>query len=190
MTETELAALIREHGLLIIAPIALVEGPIVSVATGYLVKLDLINLWPALAVLVLADLVGDAIVYALGRWGRPYVPLDRLTRLGVTRRRLARVLRAFHRKGGRILVFGKLTHVAGFTVLLAAGIARMPLPRFLALNLLATLPKAAVLVTLGWWFGRISAATGHWVTAGAILIVASACAALSIQFILRQRSQE
>jgi membrane protein DedA with SNARE-associated domain len=54
-------------------------------------------------------------------------------------------------------LFGKLTHSAGFAVLLAAGAAHVPIRRFLAYNLLGTLAKSLVLVLLGYWFGKLYA---------------------------------
>lgn len=54
-----------------------------------------------------------------------------------------------------MLLFGKLTHSAGFAVLLAAGAAHVKLRPFLGFNLLGALPKVLVLVLAGYWFGRL-----------------------------------
>lgn len=190
MTETDIYALIQDYGLMIIAPIALLEGPVVSVVSGYLAKAGLIKVPQTFSVLVLADLVGDCIVYAIGRKGRARVALPWLAACGVTRRRLAQVLRSFRTKGGRILVAGKLTHSAGFAVLLAAGMARMSFPRFVALNLLATLPKVAVFMALGWWFGQIADRVGNWLLAGTILVLICAAIAIAVHLMTRRRSNE
>lgn len=171
MTEAEIGTLIRDYGLFIIAPLAVLEGPVVSVVAGYLVKLGLLGAPLSFVVLVLGDLLGDVMLYSLGRQGRARVALPWLSALGVTRRRLARLLRAFRVRGGRILILGKLTHAAGFAVLLAAGMARMPFARFLGLSLLATLLKVAVLMALGWFYGRVADRVGNWVLAGSLLLV-------------------
>ncbi|MDO9637063.1 MAG: VTT domain-containing protein [Pseudotabrizicola sp.] len=171
MTEADVGALIRDYGLLIIAPLALLEGPVISVASGYLAKAGLVPLQRVFAVLVLADLAGDLLMYWIGRQGRAGLALPWLARFGVTRRRLATALRAFRRNGGRLLVLGKLTHSAGFAVLLAAGMVRMPLMRFLALNTLASVPKTAVCVAVGWWFGAVTDRIGNWIAGGALLVL-------------------
>lgn len=190
MTEAGIHALIQDYGLLIIAPVALLEGPVVSVISGYLAKGGLVKLPQTFSVLVLADLLGDCIVYAIGRRGRARVALPWLAACGVTRRRLAQVLRSFRTKGGRILVVGKLTHSAGFAVLLAAGMARMPFLRFFALNLLATLPKVAVFMGLGWWFGQIADRVGNWLLAGTILLLLCGGIAIAVHILSRKRSRE
>lgn len=190
MTEADIGALIRDYGMLIIAPLAVLEGPVVSVVAGYLAKAGLILLPQTFGVLVLADLVGDVILYTIGRRGRARVALRWLAAFGVTRRRLARVLRAFRAQGGRILVIGKLTHSAGFAVLLAAGMARMPIAQFLALNLLATLPKVALFLGLGWWFGKVSDRVGDWLLGGSILVLVCVLTLIATHLIARRRSRE
>lgn len=190
MTEAGIQALMQDYGLIIIAPVALLEGPVVSVISGYLAKAGLID-WPqAFSVLVLADVLGDCIVYVIGRRGRARVALPWLAACGVTQRRLARVLRAFRTKGGRILVIGKLTHSAGFAVLLAAGMARMPFLRFMALNMLATLPKVAVFMGLGWWFGQIADRVGNWLLGGTILLLLCGGIAMAVHTFSRKRRRE
>lgn len=187
MTEAEIGALIRDMGLWVIAPLAVVEGPVVSVVAGYLVKLGLLGLPQTVAVLVLGDLLGDVILYMVGRRGRARVALPWLARCGVTRRRLAQVLRAFRAQGARILILGKLTHAAGFVVLLAAGMARMPFGRFAALSLLASLPKVGLLMALGWIYGRAADAVDNWVLAGAGLVLGCGAVLLARPLIRRGR---
>ena len=190
MTEADIGALIRDHGMVILAPLAVLEGPVVAVVAGYLAKTGLIAVSQAYGVLVLADLTGDVILYTIGRRARARVVRPWVARFGVTRRRLARALRAFRCNGGRLLVLGKLTHSAGFAVLLAAGMARMPFARFFALNLLATLPKVAVFLGLGWWFGKVADRVGDWVLGAGILIFVCVLAVIATRRVARRRCPE
>lgn len=171
MTEADIGALIRDYGMLIIGPVAVLEGPVISVMSGYLAKTGLVSLRLVFVVLVVADLVGDVMLYLIGRQGRAGLALPWLVRFGVTRRRLASVIRAFRKNDARILVLGKLTHSAGFAVLLAAGMARMPFVRFLVLNTAATIPKVAVCLAIGWWFGAVADRVGNWLLGGTILVL-------------------
>ena len=156
MTQEDLYDLIRHYGLIVITPIAVVEGPGISVIAGFLARLSLIALPLAYVFLVLADLIGDVALYAIGRRGRIGRAVRMLSVFGLTRKHVAVAIRQFRTKGGRILVLGKLTHSAGFAVLLAAGLVRMPFGRFVLLNTLATLPKVAVFLGIGWVFGAVS----------------------------------
>lgn len=185
MTEAEFGALVQAFGLWIIAPIALVEGPAISVVSGYLARLGFLGLPQTYACLVVADLVGDSLLYLAGRRWRGRLATPWLGKLGLTRRRLAGGLRAFQAKGARLLVVGKLTHSAGFAVLVAAGMSRMAFGRFLALNLAATLPKVAGLMALGWAFGEISGRVTDWLSGLSILLVVALLAVL-LSLVLRK----
>lgn len=187
MIETpELIALIRTWGLGMLAPLALLEGPMVSVVAGYAVSLGALPLRGVLITLVLADLAGDAILYAIGRFGAGRIPPHWLRRAGVTRRHLARLTLGFRSHDLRLLMLGKLTHAAGFAVLLAAGAARMPFARFLLANLVLTIPKSAAFVMIGWVFGLALPLGDGWLWP-ALTLAAIALFLLSILPLFRPR---
>ena len=190
MTEAEVGTLIRDYGMLIIGPVAVLEGPVISVISGYLARAGLVSLRLVFVVLVVADLVGDVALYLVGRQGRAGLALPWLARFGVTRRRLASVIRAFRKNDARILVLGKLTHSAGFAVLLAAGMARMPFLRFLALNTAATVPKVAVFLGIGWWFGEVADRVGNWILGGTVLVAICFAIFAVFRFSSRKRSEK
>ena len=50
-----------------------------------------------------------------------------------------------------MLVIGKWTHTIGCIVLVGSGMLRLPLPRVYPDNLLATVPKSAVLFGIGYF---------------------------------------
>jgi len=163
-------ALVGQYGLWVLAPAAVAEGPIVTVIAGWLARIGLLDLRAVFALVVLADLVGDVVFYSLGRWV-PRMPQRLRLRLGLNEARLAALAGHFHCRGGRSLVFGKLTHSAGALVLVAAGMARMPLGRFVFWNLAATLPKSALFLALGWGLGDAHALIGDWIAAVSLALL-------------------
>ncbi|GGG71270.1 membrane protein [Salipiger pallidus] len=164
-------ALIAKDGLAILAPIAMLEGPIVTVIAAWLANRGLLDVWSVTVVVILADLVGDALFYCLGRWGLHRLPLRWRYRLGLNRARLGQLAGHFHEKGGRTLVFGKLTHSAGAAVLVAAGLAKMPLWRFTWVNLLATVPKSLFFVVIGYAFGAAYSRIDDWIARASLLVL-------------------
>ncbi len=137
------------YGALFLATV--IEGPIVTVIAGFLASHGLLDLAAVFAVAVVGDLTGDVILYSVGYSGR--------TTLRVWRReagdgqRLAILRQRFRAHPGRALLFGKLTHGAGFLFLLAAGAERVRPATFLWYNLLGTLPKTAAFLVLGYVVG-------------------------------------
>jgi len=164
----EMQHILAVYGYAALLPLMTIEGPAVTVFSGFLAAQGLFDLAGVYAVAVLGDLIGDLLHYAAGRWaaGRwmaqpsaDQPPADRRGRWAARLRQRVSVLAPQIRtRAGAMLLFGKLTHSAGFAVLLAAGAARVNLRRFLAFNLLGALPKVLVLVLFGYWFGRLYAA--------------------------------
>lgn len=148
-----LAPLVADYGLWVVAAASVIEGPIVSVLSTALAREGLLPLWPLAAILLAGDLVGDVLHYAVGRRGLARMPRTWRRWLGIGPARALQLTRHFGRHGGKTLVLAKMTHSVGAPVLLAAGMARMPLTRFLAWNALAAIPKTAGLMAIGWYVG-------------------------------------
>jgi membrane protein DedA with SNARE-associated domain len=158
----EIQHILAIYGYAAMLPLAVIEGPVVTVFAGFLAAQGLFDLAGVYAIAVLGDLIGDVMYYAVGRWAsdrwKAQAPPDRRGRWAARLHQRVSVLAPRIRtRAGAMLLFGKLTHSAGFAVLLAAGAARVKLRRFLAFNLLGALPKVLVLVLLGYWFGRLYA---------------------------------
>lgn len=156
-------ALMLKHGLVFVAPLAVLEGPIVTVIAAWLASQGAFPLSAVAIVVILADLVGDFGLYALGRWGLGLLPARMRTRLRLDPDHLATLAGHFDQKGGRTLLFGKFTHSMGFAVLVAAGAGRMSLGRFALFNILGTVPKSLFFVGLGYLFGTAYSQVDHWI---------------------------
>lgn len=141
------------HGSALILPLSVIEGPVVSILTGCFAAQGYVAWYWALCLLVGGDLAGDLIYYWIGRSGR--TPLAGLARrLGVRRAVSAEVQAGLTQNAAKMLCIGKWTQSIGALVLIGSGMLRVPLPRFILINLLATLPKSTVLFCIGYFAGN------------------------------------
>ena len=164
-------ALIQAYGLWILAPFAILEGPIVTILAAYLAQRGFLPVIGVYLVCIGGDLVGDALLYALGRFGAGRLPA-RLTRwLGMTEARKLALSAHFNERGGRTILFGKWTHSAGAPILIAAGMAHMPFGSYLWFNLLGTVPKTLALVLIGYYFGAAYAVIDAYIYRGSLLLL-------------------
>jgi len=92
-------------------------------------------------------------------------------RLGLRQGRLASLGGYFNAKGGRTLLFGKVTHSMGFGVLVAAGAGRMSFGRFVVFNILGTVPKSLFFVLLGALFGAAYAQIDGWIARASLVLL-------------------
>jgi membrane protein DedA with SNARE-associated domain len=145
-----LDAFLIAYGSALILPLAVIEGPFVTVLTGFLSAQGYFDWYWALPLLVGGDVIGDVICYWVGRTGRaPLAGFGR--RLGLGRVMSRELERDLTGNAARMLVVGKWTHSLGCVVLIGSGMLRLPLAGFIVVNLLATLPKSALLFSFGYF---------------------------------------
>ncbi len=154
MSLFEISILLDSYKYLFLFPIVVIEGPIVTVIAGFLSSLGHLNIFIVYAVIVLGDVVGDSLYYAIGFYGRLGF-VERWGRfLGMTKERVVKIENHFKNHVGKTLITGKLTHFAGAVILVAAGVARVPYWRFVWYNFLPTIPKSLAFLLLGYYFGK------------------------------------
>ena len=134
-------------------PIAVIEGPIVTVIAGFLVSLSKINVLAAFLIIITGDLFGDTLFYIFGRSGGRRLVKKWGTRFGATPERLKRLENHFKRHPARTLIMGKVAHGLGGFFLTAAGLAKMNYGRFLFYNFIPTVFKTLLLLSVGYYFG-------------------------------------
>jgi membrane protein DedA with SNARE-associated domain len=168
--------ILQSEGLLLLFPLAIVEGPIVTVIAAYLASLGYLNILAVFAAVVVADLVGDGILYALGRFGHRVILKKWGPRLHVDPSRLAEIEAHFRSRGGRTLIIGKLTHAVGFVILFAAGVSRMPFRSFILYNLLGTLPKSLFFAAIGYTIGYAYNEIESYILRASVIVFVAAVA--------------
>lgn len=180
--------LIETYGLMLLAPLSILEGPIVTVIASYAARLGYLNIYAVFVVCVLGDLIGDSALYWIGRSGESWVPLKWRKRLWMDEARTTRLVQHFRIRGGRTLILGKITHSAGFLVLLAAGAAKMSFNKFILFNTLGTLPKTAFFCIIGYTIGHAyTSIDGYIGRVSLILLIVISAAALG--WLLHKREQ-
>lgn len=132
-----------------------IEGPTVGLIVGFLARVKYINLYWGYSAHVLGDISADMLYFAIGYFGgMKIVPkFARLLKYSVAE--IESIEEAFKKHSVKLIIVGKITHVIGFPILIAAGITRYKWYRFLLFDFVATLIKAAVLVFIGYHFGGL-----------------------------------
>jgi membrane-associated protein len=171
------------HGSALILPLSVIEGPVVTILTGFLSAQGYFRWYSALCLLICGDVIGDVILYWIGRTGR--TPLAGLARrFGLRRTVPQEVQNGLRHNAAKMLFIGKWTHSIGWFVLIGSGMLRVPLPRFIGLNLLATIPKSAVLFCAGYFAGDcVPVFERHYALGTTVLCIAGAAA---IALVLRR----
>lgn len=151
-----------------------IEGPTVGLIVGFLARVHYINLaWGYLAH-ISGDITADMFYYAIGYFGGAAIVPKFARILKFSVKEVEDIEESFKKHSTKLIILGKLTHVIGFPILIAAGASRYSWYRFLALDLVGTLLKAGILVFIGYHFG------GLWEKVNNVLLVATGIGLLII----------
>lgn len=149
----QIFGLLYTYSYLVLFPLVVLEGPVVTIIAGFLVSLGFMDFLPAYMTIVAGDLAGDVIYYSAGRWWLNKTYKGVLKFFNINLKFVRKLEEEIKKNKGPFLFFGKLSHAIGGIILFAAGSAGIPLKDFLEFNFLATLPKSMILLGVGYYFG-------------------------------------
>ena len=150
---SEIFKLLFTYSYLILFPLVVVEGPVVTIIAGFLVSLGFMDFIPAYITIMSGDLAGDILYYSAGRWWLNKAYKQIVGFFGINMKLVRKLEVSIKKNKGPFLFFGKLSHAIGGIILFAAGSAEIPLKDFMWFNFLATIPKSLILLAVGFYFG-------------------------------------
>ena len=185
-----ITAWLTTYGYLAVFLLVAIEGPIVTIIAGSLASINVLNLYVALVVIIIGDLFADTIYYLIGRFSR-HRSVEKIgTFLGFTPERTQKLESHFHQNAGRTLLLGKISHGLGGIFLVAAGMAKVPYPKFLWFNFIATVIKSIILILVGYYFGRAIVELNKGISYISIAVLAIAILMLAGYLIVQNKTKK
>jgi membrane protein DedA with SNARE-associated domain len=155
MSLEQIPELLIQYQYLILFPLAIVEGPIITVIAGFLITTGVMNPIIAFPVIVIGDMLSDAFWYFLGRFGRNWGLMWILERwAGVTKEKLELARQKFINHRYKMMTTAKLTWGLGTAGLTAAGLVRTPYLLFATTCAVVSAAQAAIFLLIGILFGK------------------------------------
>ncbi len=147
-------AILSQYKYWLIFPIAIFEGPIIIIISGFLVSMGVLNGFVAYTILVIGDTIGDSMYYCIGKyWGRSILVKKIGWFLGYDQYSEKFLEDHFKRHKIKTFLIGKISHGLGSSVQIAGGIAGVSYLEFVLLSLLGTIPKTLFLFIIGFYLG-------------------------------------
>ena len=137
-----------------IFPIAVIEGPIITIISGFLVSRGILKLLPALLVVFMGDVISDSVFYFLGKGGRHMLEYEYLKFLHISEARLERIENQFGRAPWKTMILAKASYGLGTVFMIASGAARMSWRNFLQYILSLDFVRSSILLAIGFYFGK------------------------------------
>lgn len=150
----QIVLLLEQSKYFLLFPLAIIEGPIITVIAGFLVGGGVLNPVITYAIIVVGDVLGDAFWYLLGRYGGG--PVTRLMRklFGVRPGSVERMRKEIELHRFKAMALSKFTWGVGSAGLMAAGAVRVSYFVFATTCLIFSAAQALVFMTLGYFFGE------------------------------------
>ena len=141
---------------------------------GFLVSQDIFSFWPTVIIGTAAGITGSVVSYYMGARGGRDMILKHTAKGGLGARKMIAAKDWFENYGAIAVFTGRLLPGVRTFISLPAGIAQFPLPEFIILTILGTLPWTIFLVYVGSELGH------NWtMILDYKLEIAAACAAIS-----------
>jgi len=144
-------AFILRYRYAIIFPVAVIEGPIVTMLSGFLVSLGYLSLIPTYILLLSGDLISDSLFYLLGRFGRDF--LARMKSVRLSEERLEKLEEHYENHPRKTIIVAKISYGVGSFFLAAAGASKMAYGKFFEYVSIPNAVRTLVLLLVGFYFG-------------------------------------
>jgi len=189
LTAGKIFSLLLAYRYAIFFPLAVAEGPIVTIIAGFLTSLGYFNFLVIYILAVVGDIVGDVIYYFIGRWGGRRI-MERGRFLWLRAEEFTKIENHFFNHAGKTLLFGKWTHSVGAIILTAAGMSRMPLGKFVFYNTAGSIPKSLALMIVGFYFGRAYQQIDKYFGFGALIMLVIIIVVTAAYLLIRRTGKE
>ncbi len=139
---------------LAIFPIAVVEGPIITIISGFLVSRGILSLLPTLIIVFFGDLISDVAFYFVGRGGRRAIQYVKFIK--ISEQRLERLENRFKSSPWKTMILAKVSYGLGSIFMIASGASRMPAKKFVEYISPINFLRSSALLAAGYYFGKIA----------------------------------
>lgn len=152
---SDILIILEKYKYWLIFPVAIIEGPIIIVISGFLVYLGFLNTYITYIILVVGDSIGDSMYYAIGRYGGNITWIKKIGYfLGYSQKIKVSLINHFDRHTTKTLLLAKFSHGLGSAVQVTAGLAKINFSKYLSIEVLGTLVKTLILFVLGFYIGE------------------------------------
>ncbi|MEI6022910.1 MAG: VTT domain-containing protein [bacterium] len=141
--------LLLTYKYIILIPLAIIEGPIVTILAGFLVTLGVMNPFIIYPIMVVGDAVGDGLIYYVGYTGKKLLSFFK-----VDDAKLVRAKKYFADNHHKAITMSKLIHGIGFVGLIAAGATHVPYKKYFTTCILISMVQSFVMLAIGILFGH------------------------------------
>lgn len=155
MSADTLLSLILEYRYLVIFPLACFEGPIVSLACGFLISTGVLNPFITFPIFILGDVIPDCTYFWLGHRIKSLKFFDTYGhKIRMTPERLKSIEHLWHAHTLKAMMLTKWAYGISTPLLILSGTVHLPTLRFLRSTISISALQYGGLLLIGYWAGE------------------------------------
>jgi membrane protein DedA with SNARE-associated domain len=180
---------ILNQGYTLMFLLMLIEGPVVTAAGAFAAAFSYFHLWIVFTLSVLANIIPDAVYYAMGYWGRGTF-IDKYGHyFGLTRKRIQAAEKLAKKHTVKSLFAIKMIPFLATPGLIVVGASKMDIRKYAFWITIITLPSSLVYLLLGYYFGAAYDTIDHYLHLGYYLIAAAVVVLFLVIYFQRRYSE-
>jgi membrane protein DedA with SNARE-associated domain len=149
-----LSLLISSYGPWILLPVMIIEGPIVTIIAAFLASMGLLSIVLVYFLSLIGNIIGDLNYYAIGRFGREKFIRKYGKYIGLHEERIEYLEEHYKNHFLKTILIAKITEAPIIPTLVAAGLAKTDMRKYILLTSAIEVPKVLIVVLIGYYFGR------------------------------------
>lgn len=149
--------LLLTYKYLILIPLSIAEGPIVSVIAGFLTTQGIFNIFLVFLIMVTGDIIGDGIFYYIGYKGKKLFDY-----FNVNEEKVEKAKVYFENNHYKAIASSKIMWGIGTAGLIAAGVLHVSYKRYFKTCALYSLGQSFIMIALGIFFGQAYVIIGKY----------------------------
>jgi membrane protein DedA with SNARE-associated domain len=130
-----------------------IEGPVITIIAGFLASTKFFDPVPTYLTILTGNLTGDILYYSAGRWWFTNSIRKLTDFFKVRKARITKIESQLKMHSGKVIFFGKLSHILSGVILVASGVVEIPFGKYLLFCFLSEAPKSLILFLVGYFFG-------------------------------------
>ena len=145
---------IINHGYLIFAIVAGMEGPFITIAAGVASALGYFNIFIILALALFGDIGGDFFYYWIGYLSHKVIHSPFFRFLGLSEKRIEKLQLLLQKHTTKAVVLIKISPIVGPLGSVVIGATRVKFRKFIRSALYVAIPKSLFFALLGYYSGQ------------------------------------
>lgn len=185
-------SLVLTYKYLILFPLAVLEGPLLAMLGGFLIKAGYLSLIPTYIILVLGNVIPDTVYYGIGRFGHKKNFIEKYgAKFSFVRNHFPLMEKLWATHFRKTIFLSKLAYGLSTPFLISAGLVKIPFKKFISYTASIDLFDIAIFIALGFIFGQAYEKVSSYINdAGILVAILFLLFILLFRFITKRASVE